>query len=99
MPHSAVNSFTFKDGTHVPKGNWVCIPQQAIMGDPSLYNDPTVFQGFRFVNREDEENPTSKVRFSHPSWIFPYWGTIKQAWLVFLVAPLISLQTLFRGED
>ena len=82
MPHQVVSDFTFTDGTHVPAGNWVCIPQKAIMQDSALYADPTVFQGFRYVHWNDLGEPASAARLSHPSWKFPYWGTVKQAWSV-----------------
>lgn len=71
--------FTFSDGASVPSGNFICIPSENIMNDASIYDDPSKFDGFRFVDRSNDES-TSKLRFSHPSWKFPYWGTVKQAW-------------------
>ncbi|KAL9057834.1 MAG: hypothetical protein Q9162_002064, partial [Coniocarpon cinnabarinum] len=48
-----VNSdFTFKDGTHVPKGNWVAVHHYGMQRHAESYNDPDTFDGFRFV-RED----------------------------------------------
>ncbi|ESZ91025.1 cytochrome P450 [Sclerotinia borealis F-4128] len=84
LPHKVEKAFTFSDGTYIPAGNWVCVPQQAILNDPNIYNDPETFQPFRFVQWENENGvsptPSSESRFSHPSWKYPYWGTLKQAW-------------------
>ena len=73
--------FTFSDGTYVPTNNWLTVPQQALMKDPANYDNPEVFNGFRFV-KENEEMAESESRLSHPSWRFPFWGSVKQAWLV-----------------
>lgn len=80
MPHKVLSPFTFSDGTHVPAGNWLCIPQREIMQDASYYEDPLSFQGFRFVDRTSRAGPIPESRLSHPSWTFPFWGTVKQAW-------------------
>ena len=79
VPRKVLSPFTFSDGVHVPSGNWVCVPQQALMQDPANYPDPMTFDGFRFANGKDG-NTTSESRFSHPSWRFPFWGSVKQAW-------------------
>ncbi|KAL9134458.1 MAG: hypothetical protein Q9175_004360, partial [Cornicularia normoerica] len=78
VPRKVLSPFTFSDGVHVPSGNWVCVPQQALMQDPAIYPDPMIFDGFRFANGKDG-NATSDSRFSHPSWRFPFWGSVKQA--------------------
>lgn len=75
-----MSPFTFADGTYVPSGNWVCVPQQAIMLDENNYANANVFDGFRFVRNKDQDSPFSDSRFSHPSWSFPFWGSVKQAW-------------------
>jgi hypothetical protein len=82
MPRKITSDFTFSNGTHVPAHNWIVVPQQAQMKDPSNYEDPETFNGFRFVNRVDGKMPISTSRLSHPSWKFPYWGSVKQAWSV-----------------
>ena len=79
-----MSPFTFADGTHVPKDNWVCVPHLPLMTDPATYPDPDTFDGFRFVSK-DGTDPQS--RFSHTSWSFPYWGSVKQGW---------SVQSLFN---
>jgi len=79
MPRKVLNSpFTFVDGTVVPKNNWICVPQQAIMQDEANYQDPATFNGFRFVKADVPGATASK--FSTPSFDFPFWGSIKRPW-------------------
>lgn len=40
LPRKAMSPFTFADGTHVPKNNWVCVPHLPLMTDPATYADP-----------------------------------------------------------
>jgi cytochrome P450 len=40
-------SFTFKDGTHVPRGAYVAMPIHAIENDPDITTNPTRFDGLR----------------------------------------------------
>lgn len=84
MNRKVMAPFVFSDGTYVPAGNTVCVPQQAVMQDPKVYNNPLEFQGFRFVTQRDGVN-TSTSRLSHPSQHFPFWGAVGRAWCVFPV--------------
>ncbi|KAL9059674.1 MAG: hypothetical protein Q9206_001377 [Seirophora lacunosa] len=78
VPRKTLSPFTSSDGTHVPANNWIVVPQQRMMKDPTLYRDPETFDGFRFVMRGDDST-ASESRLSHPSWRFPFWGSVKQA--------------------
>ncbi|KAL9041306.1 MAG: hypothetical protein Q9180_001364 [Flavoplaca navasiana] len=78
MPRKVMTPFTFSDGTHVPAKNWIVVPQQCMMKDPKHYPQPETFDGFRFVTHRDE-GAVSESRLSHPSWRFPFWGSVKQA--------------------
>jgi cytochrome P450 len=80
MPRKVIAPFTFADGTNVPLKNWICIPQQALMRDAAHYDDPTTFNGFRFINSAGTVDPAS--RFSTPSFSFPFWGGTKRPWYV-----------------
>ncbi|KAG9237433.1 cytochrome P450 [Amylocarpus encephaloides] len=79
MPRKIMHDYTFSDGTHVPADNWIVVPQQAQMKDPLNYANPEKFDGFRFVKDVGGQNPTSESRLSHPSWRFPFWGSVRQA--------------------
>jgi len=81
--------FVFSDGTHVPAGNVVCVPQQAMMQDPNNYTNALEFQGFRFVTRRDG-NVTSTSRLSHPGPLFPFWGSVGHSWCVFSMRFLLT---------
>lgn len=47
---TALRDFTFQDGTVVHKGNWVGVPQQAILLDSANFPHGQDFNGFRFVD-------------------------------------------------
>jgi len=100
MPHKVESHFTFSNGAYIPRGNWVSIPQQAIMQDPEIYSSPQQFQGFRFVDWADNSSPelaASKSRFSHPGHMFPYWGTLKHAWYVTFMS--LPFEKIHRSES
>lgn len=78
IPRKILSPFTFSDNIHISAGNWTCVPQQAMMQDPANYSEPTIFNEFRFAN-EKECSAKSESRFSHPSWLFPFWESVKQA--------------------
>ncbi|KAL9077853.1 MAG: hypothetical protein Q9157_003230 [Trypethelium eluteriae] len=79
MPRKVLSPFTFSNGTHVPPDNWIVVPQKAQMTDSANYDDAETFHGFRFAS-QGSEGTRSESRFSHPSWQFPFWGSVKQAW-------------------
>jgi len=81
MPRKITTPFTFSDGTYVPPKNWVVVPQLVQMKDPANYANPETFDGNRFV-KHTWEDAASESRLSHPSWRFPLWGSVKQAWSV-----------------
>ena len=89
MNRKVMTPFDFSDGTHVPAGNTVCVPQQAMMQDPELYSNALEFQGFRFVTQRDGA-VTSTSRLSHPSLQFPFWGSVGHAWCVLPMQSLSS---------
>lgn len=46
--------YALSDGFVIPKGTTIGVPTQAISMDPDVYEDPEVFDGFRFVKLRDE---------------------------------------------
>ena len=76
-PRTVMVPYTSPDGYHVPVGNWLAIPQITLMRDESIWPRAMSFEAFRFV---DEDNGTSKSRLTHPSYEFPFWGSIQHAW-------------------
>ena len=82
----AIAPFTFSNGLHVPQGNWVCVPQRALMRDPKHYAHPMAFNGFRFARNRHEgfsDNDKDKPsKFTDVDHSFPIWGAGKLAWFV-----------------
>ncbi|KAF7889868.1 uncharacterized protein EAF02_002283 [Botrytis sinoallii] len=76
LPRKVMSEFTFLDGTHVPKDNWICVPHEPLMRLSDVYAVPQEFNGFRFVN-EDSSGIRSKNRFWDMSREFPFWGNPK----------------------
>ncbi|KAL4738632.1 cytochrome P450 [Aspergillus similis] len=81
--------YSFPDnGPHVPAGNLVAVPQEAVMKDPLNYVEAEVFDGFRFVVTDgsvDQEDamPRPCPKFTDVSWKSPYWGSEKKPVLAF----------------
>ncbi|KAL9637459.1 MAG: hypothetical protein Q9204_001880 [Flavoplaca sp. TL-2023a] len=67
-----LKDFTFADGTHVPVGNVICVPQQAVMRDPKYYDRPDDFiYIFRFAKERDVGNDaTQKFTDLKPHFLF-----------------------------
>ncbi|KAL4786385.1 cytochrome P450 [Aspergillus varians] len=79
----AITPFVFSDGLRVEQGDWVCVPQRAMMHDARRYENPDRFDGFRFV-RANKQLVTGdhSVRVPEPSPLgltdvsidWPIWG-------------------------
>ncbi|KAJ6444954.1 NADH:flavin oxidoreductase/NADH oxidase [Purpureocillium lavendulum] len=82
----ALVSYTFKDGSIINKGDWVCVPQRAMMQDSTRYRDPQTFDGFRFARanaqfRHQQQQPYSadvpdrkESNLTDASAEWPIWG-------------------------
>ena len=76
-PRAVMVPYTSPDGYHIPTGNWLAVPQLSLMRDERIWPRALEFEGFRFV---DDKNGMSKSRLTHPSYEFPFWGSIRHAW-------------------
>lgn len=76
-PRKVMVPYISPDGYHIPAGNWIAIPQIPLMRDENLWPRALDFEGFRFVNEKDG---TSESRLTHPSYEFPFWGSIRHPW-------------------
>lgn len=89
---SALQTFTFSDGTRLEKGDWACTPVHAIMTDATQFPRPLEFSGFRFIDPEKTGSQTTKPHISQPSPskltdandTFHVWGTGRMTWYVVL---------------
>ncbi|KAF2488553.1 cytochrome P450, partial [Lophium mytilinum] len=76
----ALKDFTFSNGTHVEKGNWICIPVGPMLRDASYYPQPDTFNGFRFASPElvggaPSIQPEGPSKFTDISDTWQVWGT------------------------
>ncbi|KAI4139758.1 MAG: hypothetical protein LQ341_004096, partial [Variospora aurantia] len=58
----AIEPFRFSDGLLVKAGDWVCLPQQAMLRDERLYPQPACFNPTRFLRRQKVQD------------LWPVWG-------------------------
>lgn len=85
----ALSAYVSHDGLKLDKGDWVCIPQRAMMRDPTRYSDPETFDGFRFARANTQlrrgcvpvevpDRMTSTLTDASVQW--PIWGFGNMAW-------------------
>ncbi|KAL8835942.1 MAG: hypothetical protein Q9176_006626 [Flavoplaca citrina] len=81
VQRKVLRDFTFADGTHVPAGNVICVPQQAIMRDSKYYDRPDDFLPFRFAKEHGVGNDAIQ-RFTDLKPHFYLWGATAKPWYV-----------------
>lgn len=64
----AIEPFRFSDGLLVKAGDWVCLPQQAMLRDERLYPQPACFNPTRFLRRQKVQD------------LWPVWGLGNATW-------------------
>ncbi|KAJ3562950.1 hypothetical protein NP233_g9256 [Leucocoprinus birnbaumii] len=76
--------FKFSNGITLPYGTSLSVISDAVHNDPSFYDDPETFDGYRFhnlrrANPDSKEEEHSKYGFSAatPNWLF--WGVGRHA--------------------
>ncbi|KAF7183663.1 hypothetical protein CNMCM7691_004013 [Aspergillus felis] len=79
----ALTPFVFSDGLEVAEGDWVCIPQRAMMRDRIRYRNPQAFDGFRFARANKQLRAgdvpldvpeSSPLTMTDVSVDWPIWG-------------------------
>ncbi|KAJ8124792.1 hypothetical protein O1611_g8849 [Lasiodiplodia mahajangana] len=80
----ALAPYTFRDGTStLAVGDWVCVPQRAMMNDASRYHSPHVFDAFRFARAKQHlEKGGTPSSLTTTSLDWPIWGFGNTACLV-----------------
>jgi hypothetical protein len=87
-PRAVMHDYTTSSGAHIPSGNWLAIPQIALMRDERIWSGGSDFQPFRFVTSSpnssnpsdtNSETAVSESRWTHPSYEYPFWGSIRHA--------------------
>lgn len=79
VQRKVLKDFTFADGTHVPAGNVICVPQQAVMRDSKYYDRPDDFLPFRFAKEHGVGNDATQ-KFTDLKPHFFLWGATAKPW-------------------
>lgn len=89
MRRKALEPYTFSDGSHMRRGDWVCVPMMAMMGDRRRYHAPETFDGFRFARANEmlrQGFPSADVpdkaesRLTDATLEWPIWGVGQMSW-------------------
>ena len=70
----------FSDGTFIPKGTRIGVPNQSLQHEKKFYENPNVFQPFRFAEMHKEGNGESRVQLVSTSIEYLEFGHGKHAW-------------------
>jgi cytochrome P450 len=76
----AMKPYTFLDGTTIPEGVIIVSPMAPIMRDDSIYENPNVFDGFRFSKLREREGESAKHHSSNTDVDFLAFGHGHHAW-------------------
>ncbi|MCJ1394808.1 hypothetical protein MMC18_007688 [Xylographa bjoerkii] len=69
----ALSPFTFSDGLHIPKGDWVCVPHRSMMRDSQNFENPLEFDAFRALGSQAPgATKTAKLTEASDRWLV--WG-------------------------
>ncbi|KAI6042750.1 cytochrome P450 [Pisolithus marmoratus] len=60
VQRKAMKGLTLSDGTFIPKGTHLYVPTYVLHRDSAVYDNPRVFDPFRFSRLRDDENESDK---------------------------------------
>ncbi len=76
----AMQDYTFSDGTFVPKGSKISAAARPIHMDDEFYEDPQVFDPWRFANMRDEDGEGIKHQLVSTTPEYIPFGHGRHAW-------------------
>ena len=82
MQRLALEDFTFKDGSFIPKGAFVSVAQRATHTDRSYYDNPLVFDPWRFSRIMEGESNITKQMATTASVDYIPFGLGRHTWCV-----------------
>lgn len=94
LARKAIKDFTFSDGTFIPKGTRINAGLVAIHHDDSLYENPDVFDPFRFADKSKEDGEVETHQFVATSPEYLAFGDGRHAWYVRLTDRHLSLVSI-----
>lgn len=80
MRRVALKDFTFSDGTFIPKGTHLAAAFLPPQHDPDSYNDPDVFNPWRFSDARERENDSVRHVLTSPNSDYLIFGIGRHAW-------------------
>ena len=80
LTRKALKDFKFSDGTFIPKGTLIAAPSLSLHHDKNFYENPDVFDPFRFAYMREEDGKGSKHQFASTSIEYLPFGLGKNAW-------------------
>lgn len=101
----ALKDVTLSDGTYIPTGTMVYAAATATHRDPDNYDNPDMFDPFRFSDAKESENDRIKQQYVSTSPDYIPFGHGKHAWFVcilkmfflpLLIATLPNLNIIVR---
>ncbi|EKM50862.1 uncharacterized protein PHACADRAFT_128456 [Phanerochaete carnosa HHB-10118-sp] len=79
LERKALKDFTFSDGTFIPKGSHVSTSKMATHDQTKYYDDPYIFDPWRFSNMPDETGEGTKHQMVNTSMEYLPFGAGKHA--------------------
>ncbi|KAI9569397.1 cytochrome P450 [Boletus coccyginus] len=67
LTRKALRDFTFSDGTFIPKGTSVAAATRSLHHDNNFYDNPEVFEPFRFACLREDDEQDAKHQFASTS--------------------------------
>ena len=80
MSRVAMQDHTFSDGTFVPKGSFVSVAARSVHTDSEFYENPEVFDPWRFANMRDEDGEGTKHQLVSTAPDYVPFGHGRHAW-------------------
>ena len=80
MTRVSKKDFTFSDGTFVPKGIMLAAPVIEIQKDAEHWEDPLVFNPWRFSEARERSGDSAKYDLFTTSLELPSFGHGRHAW-------------------
>ncbi|KIK22831.1 hypothetical protein PISMIDRAFT_101818, partial [Pisolithus microcarpus 441] len=80
VQRKAMKDLTLSDGTFVPKGTHLCIPTYVFHRDGAVYENPGVFNPFRFSQLSDDEGVSARHQMVGVTQDYFPFGFGKHAW-------------------